>query len=653
MRQLLGSSAFVADVFQALHYKLYQPCAVPPPAPARASLPPQNIAPPAAVSIGNGTQVAPTPPPSKGTRKRGYHESAGAEAQNVSGRVFKQPRRGAHGGRGARMENTNGPRGGGMMPSGFQTNLMHGRQAFVPPLAQNRTQFDGNFPLDAFMQQLQQQVAQFPLPLPEIPPIRQAKRPSRRRKNQLCRDFQTKGFCARPYCAVEHGLPADVLRRDGMCLPTTSALFHRFTSATTSGNAGLLWTMRGRANGSAVSAANFRIAEYDPRQALMALSDDGNQQSLPPHLLGFPVNGSALSFPHDTVSPLHQQHQKQRKGRAPFSADGPVNDRTKSTIVIENNPEEQFNEEQVRSFFSQFGNILEVSMQPYKRLAIVKFDNWGAANAAYRSPKVIFENRFVKVFWYKDDTTAASQSIPPGGKQPAGGSQPSANGSPMEGEPEIDIEKFTRKQEEAQKLHVERKQKQQEIDRQREELDRRHKELVAKQQEERQKLHARIKAAATAQGSDADPSSSPDITFGPNDGSSASDSKPDSQMEALRAQLAALEEEAKSLGLDPDAADDESSSWSSGFRGRGRGGYFRSRGFAPRGFRGGHRGRGGGGDTTTIAAYSLDNRPKKVAVTGVDFTAPETDEVLRQYLLVGGEGGGGGGEGGGGGGGGG
>jgi len=32
--------------------------------------------------------------------------------------------------------------------------------------------------------------------------------------------------------------------------------------------------------------------------------------------------------------------------------------------------------------------------------------------------------------------------------------------------------------------------------------------------------------------------------------------------------------------------------------------------------------------------YSLDNRPKKVVITGVDFTVPEKDEALRQHLFV-------------------
>jgi hypothetical protein len=54
----------------------------------------------------------------------------------------------------------------------------------------------------------------------------------------------------------------------------------------------------------------------------------------------------------------------------------------------------------------------------------------------------------------------------------------------------------------------------------------------------------------------------------------------------------------------------------------------------PRGYRGAYRGRGGAPFGGNLTAYKLDNRPKKVALAGVDFTDPDKDESLRQYLLV-------------------
>ena len=247
-------------------------------------------------------------------------------------------------------------------------------------------------------------------------------------------------------------------------------------------------------------------------------------------------------------------------------------------------------------------------MQPYKHLAIVKYDKWGSANAAYRSPKVIFDNRFVKVFWYRDE----KDSLPP---SVANGSafNGQAGSEQMDVEPEMDPEEFQRRQEEAQKQHQERESKRTELERQRLELEKKQQELMARHREETQRLQSKL---AEKNAGDAEN----------NAGGTGTD--------MLRAQLAALEQEAKILGIDPDAAS-EAASYSSrgGWRGRGGGG-FRSRARAGRrGGRGSFRG-GVEGRHAAYAQYSLDNRPKRLAITGVDFSVPEKDESLRHFLLM-------------------
>ncbi|KAF5243674.1 hypothetical protein FAUST_2757 [Fusarium austroamericanum] len=375
------------------------------------------------------------------------------------------------------------------------------------------------------------------------------------RKRGRCRDFDTKGFCSRgSTCPYDHG-------NESIFMP--------------SGN-----------------------DEYDPNDPFTMLANASN-----------PMN--PWSFPPDAGrggrGGRRGRGSKKGGARAPFSADGPNHDRSKSTIVIENIPEESFSEDQVREFFSQFGNIQEISMQPYKHLAIVKYDKWGSANAAYQSPKVIFDNRFVKVFWYKDKIDALPPSAPlQGGNW---------SGDPMateedEQEPEIDMEEFQRRQEEEQRKHHEREAKRAEIEQKRVEIEKQHHELLARHREENEKLQAKLAGKK-----------------GQEEGSSSGTSM-------LRAKLAALQQEATLLGLDPEAEEEPSSSWPprGGYRGRGT---YRGRGFAPRG-RGGYRGRGGGSGGNMHAAYaqySIDNRPKKLAIKGVDFTAPDKDEMLRHFLL--------------------
>lgn len=304
-----------------------------------------------------------------------------------------------------------------------------------------------------------------------------------------------------------------------------------------------------------------------------------------------------------------------RGGRAEFSSDKPNYDKSKTTIVVENIPEEKFSEDEVKAFFSDFGDILEVSMRPYKRLAVVKFSDWNAAKAAYSSPKVIFDNRFVKVYWYTDqESLPQPPSVTTSRPNGANGTHAPAPARATS-EPQIDLEEFAQKQQEVQKAHEEKMRKKQEMEVARKELEKRQEELLKSQAEEKRKLMEKI-AAKSGQATTADGSPAPAETKG------------NAQTEALKAQLAALEAEAQSLGIDTSLTED---SWSSRGRGRGRGAY-RARGaFAPRGYRGGFRGRGGsfGG-----SAYKLDNRPKTVGLSGIDFTDAQKDENLREYLLV-------------------
>lgn len=524
------------------------------------------------------------PTAQKGSKKRGFNDGGDGDAPHdgpkgrLSKRAMKQARRGGRGGRG---DEQNGHHETGMPP---------GMPGLAGPFP-NFGSFDPKAAMDAIMA-MNPMAASAQPGFPVQPP------PGRRM--QRCRDYDTKGYCARGNsCNFQHGE------------------FNMFMPPAQAGSFGGPGLLPQAPDGMDFHKFQFwppadPQAEYDPTNALMA------------GMFGMPNFGQPLT--PDGGGHNHrgrgggrnQDSRKKGRPRAAFSADGPVTDKTRSTIVVESIPEENFDEDQVRGFFSQFGTIVEVSMRPYKRLAIVKFDNWAAANAAYKSPKAIFDNRFVKVFWYKGEE-ALPATTSPIGTTAAAGAAASSTESPAAA-PEIDMEEFLRKQEEAQKAHEEKMRKLEEVQRQRQELEKRQEELNVKRLEEKKKLLAKLKGAR-----------------GTSAAKDCKSAEPTSQSEALRAQLAVLEAEAMLLGIDPDAdADVESEhSWTPrGGYGRGRG-YPRARGgYAPRGApRGAFRG-GRGGQHAAYAAYSLDNRPKKLAVSGVDFTVPGTDETLRQYLFV-------------------
>ena len=589
------SSVFVQDVFDAIHYKTYLPGAAPPP--RRASLPFAPPTGPSAPMYGNIGLIGAPLGPQNGSRKRSYNDRGDGDAQDrgyqaggdINTRLYKQPRRGGNFGGPAGRGNFNHGRGGFQgqsSPMNLQSLLPQGFMPGMPSPPPGMPPLDPNNPMAAI---LAMQAMGFPVPgMPSVPPLNspgnrgppvQAMPP----KKQRCRDYDLKGFCARGNtCMFEHG-------QDSIYVPPVGA-----------GD------------------------EYDPTSSsLMTGIEDSNGSS--PNLSNFRSNDRGRgrgSLKGDRGGQLNTPSR--RGGRAEFSSDRPNFDRTKTTIVVENIPEERFEEDQVRAFFSEFGEVVEISMRPYKRLAIVKFEDWNAAKAAYSSPKVIFDNRFVKVYWYTDPESlpqppAVSTSAVPNGSANGNGTPTPARAT---SESQIDIEEFTKKQKEVQKVHEEKMKKKQEMEAARKELEKRQEELLKNQAEEKRKLMERIAAKA---GKSATPTGSDGGTSAP------SDTKSTSQTEALKAQLAALEAEARSLGIDTSLTDD---SWSSRGRGRGRGG-FRGRGpFVPRGYRGGYRGRGVAPLAPGGNPYKLDNRPKKVGLTGVDFSNPEHDESLRQYLLV-------------------
>ena len=247
--------------------------------------------------------------------------------------------------------------------------------------------------------------------------------------------------------------------------------------------------------------------------------------------------------------------QRRNNNRADFSQAGPNHDRSITTVVVEQIPEEKFDENHVRGFFSEFGNVEEVTMQPYKRLALVRYGDYVAARRAYESPKVIFDNRFVKVYWYKQG------GIP----TPPATAKGTANLPSMSKEEEqpFDREKFERDAEAAQKKLEEKKIQMKDVETKRQALEKQKEELAQKQAEEKRKLMEKLAAKGVV--SDGD-SLMAEVTNGTN---SANEGNVSAHTKALREKVAELEAEAKSLGLDS-ALSEVPYIYSRG-RGRGRG----------------------------------------------------------------------------------
>lgn len=349
--------------------------------------------------------------------------------------------------------------------------------------------------------------------------------------------------------------------------------------------------------------------EYDPTRANFSMNGTEG---------GAPRTGSRTQ--RTRRAPGSQgQFDLMRNSKAAFSDPRRPQDKNATTIVVEQIPEECFDEDTVRNYFSQYGKVLDVSMKPYKRLALVKYDAHGAAKRAWESPKAIFENRFVKVYWYRPDLES---------KNKATGHIPSSKESDAAVSSDIaDDEAFKQQQDEKQKAYEERMRTRKAMDVARNNLVRR-RENMAK---EREALVAKL---ALAEGQEKGQRSTNGTQHLHDD--SATDST-DPKIKALRDQLAQMQAEAKSLGIDPEAPPVDALSAfigrSQGFRGSmRRGSSVRAayRGYgSPRGRYPGHgfvRGR-------DASVRKLDNRPKSIVISGVEFDN-KMEENLRSYLTL-------------------
>lgn len=202
------SSVFVRDVFDAIHYKSYLPGGPPVPATSLSAFDPPSG--PSAQQVqthghgGLGVAGLQTGPQSS-SRKRSYNDHAEisvnmGQPDGGNGRQYKQPRRG--GGRGGRYDDyNNGARDSRHLQQGYPPAFQN--MPAIPNAQPGMPAFDPNNPMAAIIA-MQQALG---LPVPGMPSFPSGTSGSPTVKKQRCRDYDTKGFCARGNnCMYEHGV---------------------------------------------------------------------------------------------------------------------------------------------------------------------------------------------------------------------------------------------------------------------------------------------------------------------------------------------------------------------------------------------------------------------------------------------------------------
>ena len=114
------------------------------------------------------------------------------------------------------------------------------------------------------------------------------------------------------------------------------------------------------------------------------------------------ANGGVIPF-----NPRSHNVDRRRRGyhHHQFSTSRPTLSSTR--LILDKIPPDCCNVAKINEYFGKFGNLVNLSVQADQNRALLQYEKPEEALAAFRSPEVIFDNRFVKLFWDANDTGAA------------------------------------------------------------------------------------------------------------------------------------------------------------------------------------------------------------------------------------------------------
>ncbi|KAK4052272.1 hypothetical protein OIO90_004353 [Microbotryomycetes sp. JL221] len=184
----------------------------------------------------------------------------------------------------------------------------------------------------------------------------------------LCRDYHERGFCARGgACPYQH---------DGSSipLPMSNMPWAPF------------WGMSGGAGPSMGGPGG------------MPFFPGAGFPGMPP-----PGMGGMPPFMHGN---MNEGPNKRQRTRTQAPRDGTARVLSDVTIAIENIPADFLNEQIVKDYFEQFGQVVKAVVDPPQFRSLVTFKESAQAKAALSSPQAVFGNRFVRIYRAKLPTPA-------------------------------------------------------------------------------------------------------------------------------------------------------------------------------------------------------------------------------------------------------
>lgn len=84
---------------------------------------------------------------------------------------------------------------------------------------------------------------------------------------------------------------------------------------------------------------------------------------------------------------------------------------TNDTLIVENIPHEFCKPDAIKEFFVRFGTLTNIKLDPRYSKATITYSSPHEAQSCYNSPEVIFNNRFVKVYWLREDLQPSAHKL--------------------------------------------------------------------------------------------------------------------------------------------------------------------------------------------------------------------------------------------------
>lgn len=121
-------------------------------------------------------------------------------------------------------------------------------------------------------------------------------------------------------------------------------------------------------------------------------------QGPPPGFPGMPGMPGMPFMPFPFAQPMPPSDDPRSEF---WGTNRPPSDRTSTTLVISDIPQQHLSVPEIRDYFQQFGEVTNIALEGRSKRALISFGSNREAYQAWKSDAAVFGSRHVKVLWHR------------------------------------------------------------------------------------------------------------------------------------------------------------------------------------------------------------------------------------------------------------